>query len=257
MVASSLFIVGVRENDALEAAEAARHLGFSATAAEYQPTTLGAIEQSQASVVVVDLAALPGGGEVLCRQVARLPHSPLLLAIVANPSQAAAALHAGATVCLTHPVDPSWLAAQLSGLLRLSRAQEIAGQGDAPFTIRGLKIDPGRCEASTEGRTIPLTPTEFRILACLARSAGMVISGRDLGADALDLDLREQEAMELLKVHVYRLRRKLAQSGSDPWILRNVRGFGYMLERRAATAKPAPAAAIAGERARALRRRSA
>jgi DNA-binding winged helix-turn-helix (wHTH) protein len=54
--------------------------------------------------------------------------------------------------------------------------------------------------------------------------------------------------MDLLKVHVYRLRRKLGQGGADPWVLRNVRGFGYMLERRAA-AKPAPAASIASVRA--------
>jgi DNA-binding winged helix-turn-helix (wHTH) protein len=57
--------------------------------------------------------------------------------------------------------------------------------------------------------------------------------------------LPEPEAMDLLKVHVYRLRRKLGQGGADPWVLRNVRGFGYMLERRAAAAKPARALSVA------------
>jgi DNA-binding response OmpR family regulator len=77
----------------------------------------------------------------------------------------------------------------------------------------------------------------------------MVISGHELAQEALDLQLPEQEAMDLLKVHVYRLRRKLGQGGADPWVLRNVRGFGYMLERRAATAKPARATPIASVRA--------
>jgi len=254
-VAPSLFIVGAREGDAQRTAEVARGLGFSVTAAEYKPTTLNDIERSRASVVVLDLAALPGGGEVLCRQIARLSRPVLLLAMVANPSQAAAALHAGATVCLAHPLDPSWAAAQLSSLLRISRAQEGANQADAPVTIRGLRIDPGRCEASIEGRPMPLTPTEFRILACLARSPGLVVSGHDLAEEALDLQLSEQEAMNLLKVHMYRLRRKLRQGGADPWALRNVRGFGYMLERRAPAAKPARAASLAS--ARAPQRRSA
>ena len=243
-MAPSLFIVGARESDAQRTAEAARGLGFSVTAAEYKPTTLDDIERSRASVVVLDLAALPGGGEVLCRQIARLSRPVLLLAFVANPSQAAAALHAGATVCLTHPLDPLWVAAQLSGLLRISRAQDGTGQTDAPVTVRGLRIDPGRCEASIDGQPIPLTPTEFRTLACLARSPGLVVSGHDLAEEALDLQLPEQEAMDLLKVHVYRLRRKLGQGGADPWVLCNVRGFGYMLERRTATAKPAQAAPI-------------
>jgi DNA-binding response OmpR family regulator len=254
-MAPSLFIVGAPESDAQRTAEAARGLGFAVTSAEYKPTTLDDIERSRASVVLLDLAALPGGGEVLCRQIARLSRPVLLLAFVANPSQAAAALHDGATVCLTHPLDPSWVAAQLSSLLRMSRAQDGAGQADAPVTVRGLKIDPGRCEARIEGHPIPLTPTEFRILACLAHAPGLVVSGHDLVEEALDLQLPEQEAMDLLKVHVYRLRRKLGQSGADPWVLRNVRGFGYMLERRAAVAKPAPATSIASVRA--AQRRSA
>jgi DNA-binding response OmpR family regulator len=254
-VAPSLFIVGARENDVQRTTEAAHGLGFSVTTTEYKPTTLDDIERSRASVVMLDLAALPGGGEVLCRQIARLSRPVLLVAIVANPSQAAAALHASATVCLTHPLDSSWVAAQLSSLLRVSRAQEGTGQADAPVTIRGLRIDPGRCEASIEGQPIPLTPTEFRILACLARSPGLVVSGHDLAEEALDLQLPEQEAMDLLKVHVYRLRRKLGQGGTDPWVVRNVRGFGYMLERRAATAKAARAASIASVRA--AQRRSA
>jgi DNA-binding response OmpR family regulator len=253
-MAPSLFIVGAPESDAQRTAEAARALGFAVISAEYKHTTLDDIERSRASVVLLDLAALPGGGEILCRQIARLSRPVLLLATVANPAQAAAALHAGATVCLTHPLDGSWVAAQLSSLLRMSRAQDGAGQADAPVTVRGLKIDPGRCEASIEGHPIPLTPTEFRILACLARSPGLVVSGHDLVEEALDLQLPEQEAMDLLKVHVYRLRRKLGQGGADPWVLRNMRGFGYMLERRAA-AKPAPATSIASVRA--AQRRSA
>ena len=256
MAASSRLIVGARENDAQGATEAAHRLGFSATAAEYTPETLAAIERSQASVVVVDLATLPGGGEVLCRQVARLPHPPLLLAMAASPSQAAAALHDGATVSLTHPVDPSWLAAQLAGLLRLSRALATTGATSAPVVIRGLRIDPDRCEASIGGQPVALTPTEFRILACLVRSPGRVVSGRDLVEEALGLHLPEGEAMALLKVHVYRLRRKLSRHGVNPWVMRNVPGFGYMLDRRT-FAKSAPAAATARKRARAAHRRSA
>lgn len=246
MTASSLFIVGAREGDAQTAAEAARRLGLSVTAAEYTPATADAIERSRAAVVLIDVAALPGGGEVLCRQVVRLPHPSLLIALVASPAQAAAALHAGATACLAHPVDPSWLAAQISSLLRVSTTAEASAQGSGPVNVRGLKIDPRRCEASVEGRTVPLTPTEFRVLSCLARSPGLVTSGRDLAEEALDLQLPEQEAMELLKVHVYRLRQKLGRSGANPKMLRNVRGFGYMLERRAPAAKPVrPAATIA------------
>ena len=256
MAASSLFIVGAREGDAQALTYLGHRLGLSVIVADYEPTTVEAIERSHASVVMLDLSALPGGGEVLCRQVARLPRPPLLLAIVGSPPQATEALQAGATVCLTHPLDPSWLAAQLSSLLRLSKAPEGVGQADARITVRGLKVDTARCEVSAQDRPIPLTPTEFRILSCLARSPGQVVAGHDLVEEALSLRLPEREAMDLLKVHVYRLRRKLAQSSIEPRVLRNVRGFGYMIERRAPAAKPAPVA-VTGAEAGIAGRRSA
>jgi DNA-binding response OmpR family regulator len=131
----------------------------------------------------------------------------------------------------------------------LSRPLEGAVQADGHVTIRGLNIDTGRCEVSAQDRLIPLTPTEFRILTFLARTPGRVVSGRDLVEEALRLRLAEREAMDLLKVHVYRLRRKLVQSGIEPRVLRSVRGFGYMIERRAPAAKPARGAGAAAETA--------
>jgi DNA-binding response OmpR family regulator len=253
MAVSSLFIVGARESDVRAVAEVGQRLGLSVTVAEYEPTTVEAIERSHASVVMLDLSVLPGGGEVLCRQVARLPRPPLLLAIVGSPAQATEALQA-ATVCLTRPLTSGWR--QLSSLLRLSKAPDGADQAEARVTVRGLKVDTARCEVSAQDRPIPLTPTEFRILACLARSPGQVVAGRDLVEEVLNLRLPEREAMDLLKVHVYRLRRKLAQSGIEPRVLRNVRGFGYMIERRAPAAKPAPVA-VTGAEAGIAGRRSA
>lgn len=248
MAASSLYIVAAREGDAESVAQTARRLGLPTTVGEYKPTTLAAVERLQPSVVVIDVAALPGGGEVLCRQLTRLARPPLLLAIAADHSGATAALHVGAAVGLIHPVDPSWLAAQIASLLRLSKAKGTTGPTDGPIVVHGLKIDPGRCEASIDGQSIALTPTEFRILASVARSPGLVVSAHDLAEEALGLHLQDREAMDLLKVHVYRLRRKLGQQGADPCVMRNVRGFGYMLERRAA-AKAPPAAARRSARA--------
>jgi DNA-binding response OmpR family regulator len=138
----------------------------------------------------------------------------------------------------------------------LSTAPEGTEQTDARITVRGLKVDTARCEVSAQDRPIPLTPTEFRILSCLARSPGQVVAGRDLVEEVLHLRLPEREAMDLLKVHVYRLRRKLAQSDIEPRVLRNVRGFGYMIERRAPAAKPAPIS-VAGAEAGIAGRRSA
>lgn len=75
------------------------------------------------------------------------------------------------------------------------------------------------------GRTLPLTLTEFRILAHMARSPARVFTRGDLvdaclpGAEALD---------RTVDSHVSNLRKKLARAGVDD-MLSGMRGAGYRL----------------------------
>jgi len=70
------------------------------------------------------------------------------------------------------------LMAQLSALSRrkTSPAQETQDDGPSTITVRDLVLDFDRCQAAREDETIPLTPTEFKILAFLAKNAGKVVS---------------------------------------------------------------------------------
>jgi DNA-binding response OmpR family regulator len=95
-----------------------------------------------------------------------------------------------------------------------------------------MTIDFDRAEVKLGEAEIKLTPTEFRLLASLARAAGRVVSARQLLADAQSVVLPESEAREIVKVHVRRLRAKLEpHQGDNPYVV-SVRGFGYLLERR-------------------------
>ena len=204
---------------------------------QYGPDTVRAIERQAPPLVVIDLSRLPADGEMLCHQLSRLPFPPTLVAIVRPEVEAAvSALDRGAAVCLNHPPEPRHLVAQIMAVLRLATPQR--DEEAALVEVGDLSIDHGRRQATAGGKPLPLTPTEFRILGCLARWPGRVIPPSDVLRECTGLSLSEREAMDLLKVHVYRLRRKLRAAGAPPEALRTARGFGYLLERRVTTEAP-------------------
>jgi DNA-binding response OmpR family regulator len=98
--------------------------------------------------------------------------------------------------------------------------------------LRDLRVDLDKCQAFNDGGLVNLTPTEFRLLATLAQQAGRVVDPRALLFAAHHHDYSERDAQNLVKVHIANLRRKLNDTRDNPYIL-CVRGFGYMLERRA------------------------
>jgi len=137
--------------------------------------------------------------------------------------------------------DPAIVAARVRALLR--RTDRAARTGGA-INIRDLEIDLDACQASLVGQPVPLTPTEFRLLAVLAQSTGRVIDARTLLSSVNNHDYTERDAQNLVKVHIANLRRKLNDSGSrNPYIL-CVRGFGYMLERRSRIREDDPLAGL-------------
>jgi DNA-binding response OmpR family regulator len=107
--------------------------------------------------------------------------------------------------------------------------QPAAPASQGAFTVGPLWIDPLRQEVEIEGRKVVLTPTELRVLMCLARNAGAMLSYVQLVQCAHGYETFPSEAAELVKPHVHHLRQKLEANPSRPRYLLNVRGTGYML----------------------------
>ena len=108
-------------------------------------------------------------------------------------------------------------------------AQPAASSPQGAFSVGPLWIDPLRQEVELEGRKVVLTPTELRVLVCLARSAGTMLSYVQLVQCAHGYETFPSEAAELIKPHMHHLRQKLEINPSRPRYLLNVRGTGYML----------------------------
>jgi DNA-binding response OmpR family regulator len=105
-----------------------------------------------------------------------------------------------------------------------------AGQAsERTITIGALQLDTWRQVATLNDRTLALTPTEFRVLLCLAEHVGTMLSYGQLVKCAQGYETSDLEAGELIKPHIHHLRQKLEPDPSAPRYILNVRGKGYLL----------------------------
>lgn len=103
-----------------------------------------------------------------------------------------------------------------------------------------LAIDEAQREVFWQGRRLDLSPTEFAMLACLARRAGQVISYDELLQAVWNTSLEQGGSLDQVWSTIKRLRQKLGEAPQHPRYLVNVRGIGYRLELPSEGRKPWP-----------------
>lgn len=222
--------------DALEA------LGYRVTGCGDLNELFEQVRDRQASLVVVAQQD-PAAAVRACRVAQGLQDVPIMV-VMPREADLIPSLDAGGDDAVVSRVDPAVFLARVRALLRRSAP---ANRSSNSMSVRDLYIDFEKYQVVMEGRQIPLTPTEFRLLAVLAQQAGRVVDPRALLSAVHQHDYSERDAQNLVKVHIANLRRKLNDSRSDnPYIL-CVRGFGYMLERRGRIRSGDPLAALLDE----------
>src|SRR5687767_4063411 len=162
----------------------------------------------------------------------------LMLTSRSAESDKVSGFEVGADDYLTKPFSARELIARTKALLRRSGTVEMLPSESA--VIGGLTIDFKKREVTVDGRDVRLTPTEFKVLACLAARPGEVLSGRSLVKTLHGYDASEQEAMDLMRVNINRLRQKIEIDPGNPKYVQTVRGFGYTLAAQAPSS-PSPA----------------
>lgn len=168
---------------------------------------------------------LPGlsGYRVLQRLRAEGVRTPVLL-ISAKDGEVdqADGLDLGADGYLVKPFSFVVLVAQLRAVLR--RAGTEAARGS--LRIGDLHVDRAARTVSYDGRPVPLSPREFRLLEVLAGRAGTVLTKDQLLSEVWG---DEQAATRnVVEVYVGYVRRKLDAAGAGE-LVRTVRGHGYQV----------------------------
>lgn len=207
-------------------ADYVRAAGFVPTVFGDGALALAAIRADAPALLVLDLM-LPGlDGLSLCRAVREHSEVPIIMVTArVEEIDRLLGLELGADDYLCKPFSPRELVARIKAILRRARTQ-----GPAPEQV--LTIDAASRRAFVRGAPLDLTPSEFDLLAALARRPGQVFSRAQL------LELAYQDKLDVhdrvVDSHVKNLRRKIEAlaPGLDP--IASVYGVGYRFELQSA-----------------------
>jgi len=92
-----------------------------------------------------------------------------------------------------------------------------------------VEINLERHEAKVDDHNIELSPTEFKLFSYLTAQAPRVVSSSELAQQILEYPVEIWQAREIVRYHIYRIRKKIDQFVGDSNIVCNVRGIGYTL----------------------------
>jgi len=230
------FVTHTRDYRSSELLPALARHGFTTTERPHDRETERLLAQFEPDLVVLAIDPRLESDLALIRSVSRASQAAVLVVAPGPHSNGlSAALEAGADVCVRDTDGAEFMTAQLGALARRKAPVAEIEDGPSTITVRDLVLDFDRCQAIREQETIPLTPTEFKILAYLAKNAGKVVSPVEILRAVQDYTYSDREAQEIVKVYIRRIRRKVEVDPSEPSYIINVRGFGYMLERRGRT----------------------
>lgn len=192
--------------------------GYRVLEAGDGPEALDLARRERPDLVLLDWM-MPGmSGLDVCRSLRRESTLPIMMvtARVEEPDMLLG-LELGADDYITKPFSLRQLTARIRALLRRAHPEQPA---DERLTFGDVTIDLTGAAVLRGGAEVPLTATEFKLLAALARSPGRVFSRLQLMEAAVGEYYEGYE--RTIDSHISHLRRKL---GGD--LIQTVHGLGY------------------------------
>ena len=183
--------------------------------------------EERPDIVLLDWMIENLSGIEVCRRLRRdndTSNIPIIMMSVRGEEEdRVRGLDIGADDYVTKPFSPRELIARVNAVLRRVRPA-LAGEA---LSFADIEMDTVGYKVKRAGQTIPLGPTEFRLLRHFLEHPGWVFSRERLldsvwGHDS-DIEIRTVD------VHIRRLRKALNAHG-QPDIIRTVRSAGYALD---------------------------
>jgi len=196
--------------------------GFRVVTAADGSSGLAMARREKPDLIVLDLL-LPGmDGREVCRILRNESDVPIImLTALSEESDQIVGLEIGADDYIVKPFSPRALVARVRALLRRAQGGVKAA---AVIRVGELEIDSERYTVTWQDQALRLTPSEFDLLALLARHPGQTLTRQQLmddlyGGAASSVD-------RSVDSHIKNLRRKL-ESASGTRFIETVYGVGY------------------------------
>ena len=220
------------EDDDVIAEGMARHLasaGFDPLWVNKGESGLARLRYEQPDVCVLDLM-LPGVDGWKLIETARAEGIGTPIVVVSARGTEHDRVHAleiGADDYLVKPFSMKELVARVRVAARRGVRAQDERRGEA-IEVGELRVDPRNVQAYVDGKSVGLTPTEFRLLYALALEQGRVVSRDELLQKVWGR--RQTHRDRTVDVFVRKLRDKIEATGTANTFIQTRYGVGYKLE---------------------------
>ncbi|MCA1953654.1 MAG: response regulator transcription factor [Anaerolinea sp.] len=186
-------------------------------------------EREKPDLVLLDLN-LPGAdGLDVARAIRKRADTPLIM-VTARVEEAdrLVGLELGADDYIPKPFSPREVVARVRAVLRRATKNGSASTGMV-LKISDLEIDLDAHAVICRGQKVDLTPTEFDLLATMARHPGRVFSRLQLLEAVQGVAYEGYE--RTVDAHIKNLRSKIEADARHPRYIQTVFGVGYRMSK--------------------------
>ena len=197
--------------------------GFQIQAVNGQALAIGAMDQADFDLALVDISLAEGNGFAVCAEARRRGIPAIFLTASGDEYSVVTGLDMGADDYISKPFRPRELVSRIRSVLRR------AGKRQSVVTLGSLTVDTDKGSVTRNGQDLYLSALEYRLLLVFLNHRGQVISRGKLLEEIWD-SAGDFVGDNTLTVYIKRLREKIEDDPQNPALIKTIRGLGYRLE---------------------------
>jgi two-component system response regulator VicR len=183
-------------------------------------------EVEDPDIIILDLGLPDTSGFDVLQKVRTFTSTPIIiLTVKADELDIIKGLEWGADDYIVKPCSQLELLARVKARLR----DRTRFDQQSVRSFGALRFNPSTRQLQIRDREVQLTAIEAHIVRCLLRNAGHVVTYSSLAEEVWGEDY--PGSIDSLKVHIRRLRGKIEANPSNPQIIINKAGIGYLLTK--------------------------
>ena len=207
--------------------------GHTVSLASSGDEALVKLRQEPVELVLLDLMLPDMSGFDVCREVRKFSDVPLVMVTALNRTEdIVQGFNVGADDYVTKPFSLREVQGRIEAILRRVRWVETRPLSEQ-LEINGVTLNERTQVVTVRGKTVHLTPIEFRLLRYLMQRPDRPISKEELFEQVWGYELAG--GTNLVEVAIRRLRNKIEENSSEPTLVMTVHAVGYKFVATAPT----------------------
>jgi two-component system, OmpR family, response regulator VicR len=198
--------------------------GFQVSLAHRLEEARDLLKRQPFDLVLLDLGLPDGSGYALCKEIRATGDMPIIILSARDEETSIIlGLDLGADEYITKPFRLRELISRMKAVLRRRGPVEAS---ERTLTCGNVTVIAQQAKVYKNGREVPLTALEYRLLLTLFTNQGRVLSRAQILAQIWEVD-GDFVNDNTITVYIKRLREKLEDDPQNPVLIKTVRGLGY------------------------------